>query len=197
MSAVLAAAPVACEGPDPAASSFVLPPTASSALAATGETTGSTGTTSTTEPVQEDSSTSSTFACLAQVGLSGGDKLGEALAAAVGPAINAPSGCNEGFLRDDALLRVTFIANTPDIDSDGKPKLWAEAITKAKNGDSDAAVMFSTQKRGCHPWDRVCDLVEYFFPYWHIAANEDTDYRPAFEVAIDRVGQACSAFIPK
>ena len=138
-----------------------------------------------------------TFACLAQVGLSGNDKLGEAATAAMDPEINGEGGCNEGFLRDDALLMVTFIANTPDTDSSGKPKLWAEAITKAKNGDSHSVVMFSIQKPDCNPWDMVCDLVKYYFPYWYIADNNELDYRPAFDVATDLVGQACSAFIPQ
>ena len=51
------------------------------------------------------------------------------------PELNGPGGCNEGFLRDDALLMVTFAANTPDIDSAGKPKLWADAVLAAKHGD--------------------------------------------------------------
>ncbi|MDC0715960.1 hypothetical protein [Nannocystis bainbridge] len=138
-----------------------------------------------------------TFACLAQIGLSGDDELGEAVTAAVSPALNEPGGCNAGFLRDDALLMVTFISNTPDTDSEGTPKQWADAITGAKHGDPDSVVMFSIQKPDCNPWDTVCDLVKYYFPYWHIADNDETDYRPAFDVATDRISQACSAFIPQ
>lgn len=138
-----------------------------------------------------------TFACLAQVGLSGYDKLGEAATAAMSAEINGPGGCNEGFLRDDALLMVTFIANTPDTDSEGKPKLWAEAIAGAKHGDPSSVVMFSIQKPDCNPWDMVCDLVKYYFPYWYIADNEELDYRPAFDIATNMVGEACSAFIPQ
>ncbi|MDC0666809.1 hypothetical protein [Nannocystis radixulma] len=345
MSAVLAATLAACEGPDPAASSFALPPTASPAPDSTGDEPGtSTGTTGTSEPVPEDSSTSSTgepsttlplqdlgmpdlgdlhpvgckgkidflfvisryglmeskqarlieafphfietieskfadfdyhimvvdgdetwgsqvcnadcsptgcpypeypcdavasistcdttmgagtvfpagkaasnvdcgivggrryitrdqpnpvdtFACLAQVGLTGDDRLGEAVTAAMAPEINDVSGCNGGFLRDDALLMITFIANTTDQFSAGKPKEWAETITAAKHGDANSVVMFSIQEPECNPWDRVCDLVKYYFPYHHIA--DEDDYRPAFEVATDLVEEACSAFIPQ
>ncbi|HRI06232.1 MAG TPA: hypothetical protein PKW35_00375, partial [Nannocystaceae bacterium] len=49
-----------------------------------------------------------TFACVAKLGVSGYDLLGEAFVAAMHPTINAPGGCNAGFLRDDALLMVTF-----------------------------------------------------------------------------------------
>ena len=48
-----------------------------------------------------------TFSCLARVGGSGYDLIGQALTAAVSPELRAPGGCNEGFLRDDALLVVT------------------------------------------------------------------------------------------
>ncbi|MEZ4450960.1 MAG: hypothetical protein R3B09_15875 [Nannocystaceae bacterium] len=44
-----------------------------------------------------------TFACAATIGLDGGVQIGSALVAAVGPILNDPGGCNEGFLRDDAL----------------------------------------------------------------------------------------------
>ncbi|WAS97088.1 hypothetical protein [Nannocystis punicea] len=138
-----------------------------------------------------------TFACLAQIGLNGDDELGEAVTAAVSPALNGPDGCNEGFIRDDALLMITFIANTPDTDSEGKPKLWAEAITNAKHGDPSSVVMFSIQKPECNPWDMVCDLVKYYFPYWYIIDNDEPDYRPGFDIATDRINQACSAFIPQ
>ena len=140
---------------------------------------------------------SETFACLAQVGLTGDHLLGEAVTAAMQPQINGPDGCNEGFLRDDALLMITFIANTVDDFSAGKPKLWAEAITEAKHGEPNSVVMFSILEPECNPWDRICDLVKYYFPYWYIADNDDADYRPAFEVATDLIGEACSAFIPQ
>ncbi|WP_434417217.1 hypothetical protein [Nannocystis pusilla] len=138
-----------------------------------------------------------TFACLAQIGLNGDDELGEAVTAAVSPALNGPGGCNEGFIRDDALLMITFISNTADTDSEGKPKLWAEAITSAKHGDPSSVVMFSIQEPECNPWDTVCDLVKYYFPYWHIIDNDEADYRPGFDVATDRISEACSAFIPQ
>jgi hypothetical protein len=51
-----------------------------------------------------------TFACIANVGVAGWKSLGQALTAAMQKPINAPGGCNDGFLREDALLMVTTIA---------------------------------------------------------------------------------------
>ena len=50
-----------------------------------------------------------TFACAAQVGTSGDQRMGQTLAAAVQPWMNDEGSCNDGVLRDDALLMVTLI----------------------------------------------------------------------------------------
>jgi hypothetical protein len=55
-----------------------------------------------------------TFACAAKVGASGGGLMGQALTAAMQKDIN-DGGCNNGFLRDDALLMVTLISTGFDI----------------------------------------------------------------------------------
>ena len=60
------------------------------------------------------------FSCMAQVGTSGYGLLGEAMTRALYPEINAPGGCNAGFLRKDALLMVTFIGGL-DYQSKGDP----------------------------------------------------------------------------
>jgi hypothetical protein len=51
-----------------------------------------------------------TFQCAANVGAygSGDEKPMFAAAAACGLAQNGPGGCDEGFLRDDAILVLTF-----------------------------------------------------------------------------------------
>ncbi|MCY1055595.1 hypothetical protein [Nannocystis sp. SCPEA4] len=140
---------------------------------------------------------SGTFTCLAQGGTSGGLWPGAAVAAAVSPELNAEGGCNEGFLRDDALLMVTIFASYDvPTDSPGKPAEWAQAILDAKHGDKDAVVMFSFGDLTCPPADRICDLVLWYFPYHHMADRFGTDYGPGFDVATDLVETACSAFIP-
>jgi len=75
-----------------------------------------------------------TFECIAKVGASGYMLLGQALTAAVQSSVNDKGGCNEGILRDDALL-MTFIATNGDsveFGSEGTPAEWAQAVLDAK-----------------------------------------------------------------
>ena len=55
------------------------------------------------------------FACVTQAGMNGAHPhVAEAMVAAIGPESNGPGGCNEGFLRDDALLVVTIFSDVYD-----------------------------------------------------------------------------------
>ena len=72
-----------------------------------------------------------TFTCIAQVGTSGGDDLGNALAQAVTTQRDA---CNKGFLRDDALLVVVHITRGGPGSVDGTPEEWAKALLDARGG---------------------------------------------------------------
>ena len=81
------------------------------------------------------------FACMAKVGSGGAGRTGEAMVAALQPAMNDPDdeyACNRGFLRDDALLVVTIIQDNYDVDSSGTVGEWIEALRAAKNYDDDA-----------------------------------------------------------
>ena len=134
-----------------------------------------------------------TFACVAKLGISGRDLLGEALTMAMKPEINAPAGCNAGFLRDDALLMVTFIGGY-DYNSKWDPGTWAANVLKAKKGDPGAVVMLSVLDATCPPQDRVCELVKKF-PH-HMVADADVDFSAAFDEATDLVEVACAEYIP-
>jgi hypothetical protein len=81
------------------------------------------------------------FTCVASVGTSGGALVAEAAVTALADEINAPTGCNAGFLRDDALLVVVVIDDGWDEDSVGTPQDWADALVEAKGGDADAVVL--------------------------------------------------------
>ena len=102
-----------------------------------------------------------TFECIARVGNSGYGMLGQALTAAMQEDINGPGGCNEGFLREDALLMVTFIAANPDApglpaSSKGTPTEWAQAVLDAKHGDKNSVVMFNIGGCDCGPHEGEC-----------------------------------------
>ena len=136
-----------------------------------------------------------TFACIANVGISGGKALGQALTAAVQKPINEPGGCNAGFLREDALLMVTTIYTNLDTDSEGTPAEWAQAVRDAKAGDEKSVVMFNIGNTECPPADRVCEMAKTF-TYHHLVHIEEPDYGPGFIKAASLVETACAGFVP-
>ena len=152
---------------------------------------------------REQADLKSVFACAAQVGSSGDAWMGEALAAALKPGINGAGGCNEGFLRDDALLMVTMISNTYDygpkpMGSKGTPATWAAALLEAKHDDPDSIVLFSVLDPGepeCHENDRTCQMVK-MFPHRLLIERAEPDYGPAFEQATELVAAVCASFVP-
>ncbi|MCY1056628.1 hypothetical protein [Nannocystis sp. SCPEA4] len=140
------------------------------------------------------------FLCIAQVGGYGGDRLGEAFVRAIHPDLNAPGGCNAGFLREDAILMVTFLTGTKDKDSAGTPETWAQAALEAKNNDPNSLVMLGITNEPTYSWcadswdNRVCQFIAQF-PYWHHIHYKMPDYVPGFGVATDLIEEACSKFI--
>jgi hypothetical protein len=84
-----------------------------------------------------------TFACVARVGTFGdiAEQPMTALLSAVTPPLAASGGCNEGFLRDEAILVVTFITDEDDTRSPGDPSDWRERLLQAKGGDESALVV--------------------------------------------------------
>ncbi len=150
--------------------------------------------------------------CIAKVGSSGGDPpMGEALVAALSYNLNKPGGCNEGFLREDALLVVTMISDTHDTASFTWPYQWYDKIIAAKK-DPRAVVMLGVvpQPRvegepsvpGCtyyEPWDddgKIRDLID-MFPYRAYGDTCAPSYAPFFDEAADKIGEACGSFIPQ
>jgi hypothetical protein len=106
-----------------------------------------------------------TFTCIGSRGFAGpGDEQTmSSLLAAVGPLV-APGQCNEGFLRDDAILVITIITDEEDDPADivpvppldgscvpadadpnssGDPIGWKAGLVAAKGGNEDAIVVLS------------------------------------------------------
>ncbi len=148
------------------------------------------------------------FECIAKVGASGGGPfLGDAMIAALSPKLNGPGGCNEGFLRDDALLVVVFIS---DFSDQGKSyaKQQYEAIIAAK-GDPNAVVMLAIVKNAPGEFEPAedCDYGEPSFgifedllsrfPYAVFGDTCTPNFAPFFEQAADKIGEACGSFIPQ
>jgi len=138
---------------------------------------------------------SETFACIAKVGSGGGNEVGAALAAAVDPSMNGPGGCNDGFLRDDALLMVTMVSPGLDDSFTGSVKEWYEAVVAAKNGDPEAIVMFLIGNPECPDYDDTCKLAKKF-PNVLVSDSDELDYGPAFDEASAMAEDACKVLIP-
>ncbi len=86
-----------------------------------------------------------TFSCAAKVGTGSTldpERPMEAMVAAIAPTGMA-SECNTGFLREDAILVVTFITDEDDgnSDSEGTPEGWRASLIAAKKGDESALVV--------------------------------------------------------
>ena len=153
------------------------------------------------------------FECIAKVGWSGGDSMmGDAVIAALSPApngLNGPGGCNEGFLREDALLVVAFITDNWD-DSKSYAKQQYEAILAAKK-DPSAVVMLAVVPEileddepqpppGCAYDPSPPRSYEELFSKFPHTVYGDTcapSYAPFFDAAADKIGEACGSFIPQ
>jgi len=148
--------------------------------------------------------------CIAKVGWSGGiPPMGEALVAALSYNLNKPGGCNDGFLREDALLVVTMISDTYDNASFTWPYQWYDKIIAAKK-DPRAVVMLGVVPQphvegepyvlGCTYDDeedgKIRDLIERF-PYKAYGDTCAPSYAPFFDEAADKIGEACGSFIPQ
>jgi hypothetical protein len=165
---------------------------------------------------QDQPALDDTFACIAEVGVLGDnvEKVMEAMMEAVSDDLNAAGACNDGFIRDDAILVVTFITDEEDmidaynLESPGDPPDWKQALVDAKGGNTDAIVILGLTNDNGLP-NRLCDLdpgkasprliefVELFG--WHGVWGSvcEPDYNPFFQSAVDVIHQTCLEFDPE
>ncbi len=164
------------------------------------------------------------FACAAQVGIgsSNPEVPMQAMVEAVRPDGPAAA-CNEGFLRDDAILVVTVITDEDDNgpggddpvgDSPGTPHDWFDTLVAAKGGNADAIVTLAligdTGQPGalCQPLDhttgigaenspRIREFTALFGDRGHVASVCAASYESFFLEAVESIGQACDEFVPE
>ena len=147
------------------------------------------------------------FECIARVGTYGPvPPTGDALIAALSPYLTVGE-CNKGFLRDDALLFITFISDSEDEKSKTAPADWYNAIVKAKHGDPGAVVTLLVTPQytpveipGCsYDFDHNNKLRELItmFPY-HVEGDTCAlSYAPYFAAAATMISEACASFVPQ
>ena len=149
------------------------------------------------------------FTCIAQVGISGGGGVAEAMVRGIGSEwVDGPNKCNKGFLRKDALLVVVLIQDTYDEFSTGTVESWIEALRAAKHGDDDAfAVLALTTdvddpvcEGVCLPNDcsalnpnrlrQLVNGVEHGF-----IGSICKDYAPFFSETVAHIVELCDGFV--
>ena len=147
----------------------------------------------------------SMFACVAKVGTSGNgaERPVDALLTALSPALQEPGGCNEGFLRDDALLVAVIISDEDDNASVGPPKEWFAALADVKDGREEHVVVLSLtdreQPNQCASTDLPSTkLLEFTreFRYGYVGDICAPTYDGYFRQAVQVVDIACDDFEP-
>lgn len=154
------------------------------------------------------------FPCTANIN-TGGDKTPQparAAIAAIQPEINDVGGCNEGFLRDDALLVLVLITDSMSADVPGadahaneNPAPWHPAIVDAKGGNPENAVAIGFIASGdtwCIPngYDgyQAPNLIDFIGDFGENGVVHNVcsqDYATEFANDIDLVLDACEGFV--
>ena len=156
------------------------------------------------------------FACAAQVGISGNgfEQPMQALLNAVDPnhALAMPGGCNEGFIREDALLVLVIITDEADGPGDtegmvspGTVMDWYDAVVAAKDGIPENVVVVSLVAYNggpCPPGSSVYDgqnMVDFAMLFGDngvVGGICVPDYSPTFMDAVSVIDVACDNFMP-
>jgi hypothetical protein len=154
-----------------------------------------------------------TFACLAEVGTYGnGHELPMGAALAALTTQSEPGHCNEGFLRDDAILVVTVITDEEDFGkTPGNPDEWARVMVEAKGGDPDAIVALALvgdndqPNPSCLPYNdgmgasgapRIRAWAQEFtHGLWGSVCAPS--YAAFFADAVGQIDTACTHFVPE
>ena len=153
-----------------------------------------------TQPNLEDA-----FTCIASVGLAGAEseRPMDAMVAALSDGLNESGGCNQGFLRDDAILVITFLSDDPLYEDSGTPQQWKDAVVAAKGGNEDAIAVLGL---GPTPPDCIGGATgapvtsagahwREFVALWgdngQWGSVCEPDYSPFFDSAAQLIGDVC------
>ena len=154
----------------------------------------------------------SKFACAARVGVEGDpyERPMNAMEAAVRKDNGGPGECNEGFIRDDALLVIVIITdewdgpNDPEgLGSTGDAMSWYNTVVAAKAGIPENVVVLAL-----HHIPGMCDPPEVFYNGQHIISFVTLfgpngflgcitgDFGAIFGEATAIIEEACNNFTP-
>jgi len=166
------------------------------------------------------------FSCAAQVGTGGdgNERPMQTLQVALTPALNAPGACNDGFIREDALLVLVIITDEEDdqeVDatctppqpgSPGDPQFWYDSIVNVKGGIEENIVVLAligpTGNNACPPIDKCAGGIDgaepgvrleqfaLMFTYGFVGQVCAPSYDSFFAEAVGLIDSACDEFTP-
>lgn len=158
------------------------------------------------------------FSCAAAVGTEGANEehVVEAAMRAVSPDLNAAGACNEGFIRDGALLVLTFITDEDDPGTctlggacggtDGEPADWYQHFVDLKGGKTEdlvgLALVRGAEGNACEDakgsekdGERIMELVDLFGDRGLVGDICADSFGPFFRDAIALIDSACAGEI--
>jgi hypothetical protein len=158
----------------------------------------------------QDDDLATKFACAAKPGSEGDglERMANAMEVAVRKDLGGVGGCNEGFIRDDALLVIVLITDEWDgpgdpefFGSTGNAQSWYDTVVMAKGGIPENVVVVSlVHTPGCPPTDGLLSgdlqpFTELFGANGFVGCITD-DYAMIFNEATSIIDGACDNFMP-
>ena len=135
------------------------------------------------------------FQCAAHVGTAGNpsERPMDGMVEAVSPALLAPGGCNEGFLREGAILVVTFISDDSNVEDQNTAQQTYDALVAAKGGDVDRIVMLGLiPGNGCGAGGKHwADMITLFGAQGIQGSVCSMEYNTFFQDAVSTILDAC------
>lgn len=145
--------------------------------------------------VADDPALTTNFTCAASVGTAGNasERPMDGMVAAVSPELLAPGGCNEGFLRDGAILVVTFISDDPNVEDENTAQMTFDAMVAAKGGDVDKIVMLGLiPGMGCGGGGaHWADMIAMFGDRGIQGSVCEVEFNTFFQSAVDTILDTC------
>jgi hypothetical protein len=134
-----------------------------------------------------------TFECIASVGLAGNssERPLDGLVESVSAPLQGAGGCNQGFLRDDAILVVTFLSDDANVEDVNTAQTAFDAVVAAKNGNVDAIVMLGLIPDGQAHW---IDFIASFGERGIQGPIATNDYNQFFLDAVGIIEETCLDF---
>jgi hypothetical protein len=150
------------------------------------------------------------FECAARAGIGGSwhEEPVNAAVAALQDPINGADGCNEGFLRNDAILVMTVISDanpwSGHLDMAVPVQQWHDAIIEAKGGNEDAVVVIGMFPDGDLPGGHCTKGNEHYKQFVDTFGDQGffgsvcaPDYIQTFLQAVATIDSTCEDFVPE